>query len=278
MVKSLFSKLCQFTLSALLLLAVLTVAPQVAQADKPVTAYAFDPASDSINVAAIYETTAATQKDVVSSLMKSSKSFFKKTPGFGSFSVLQSADGDRVLSLTQWQDAASYDAYLTQPVEETKSSKKSKTAPIAPLRTVVFKIDDTLAATGMVPAIRGKDALVQFNEIIAKSPDDLDKLLASAETLLPNIKQVFPSPRSAVLLKAVEGADLALLTNWGSAAEYADLTSVPGLDALDAELLSLAESDQHLYQVVKTIAAKPEKDKSAKDKSEKDKSEKAEKN
>ena len=80
-----------------------------------------------------------------------------------------------------------------------------------------------------------------------------------------------------MLLKAVEGADLALLTNWGSAAEYADLTSVPGLDALDAELLSLAESDQHLYQVVKTIAAKPEKDKSAKDKSEKDKSEKAEK-
>ena len=118
MVKSLFSRLCQFTLSALLLLAVLTVAPQVAQADKPVTAYAFDPASDSINVAAIYETTAATQKDVVSSLMKSSKSFFKKTPGFGSFSVLQSADGDRVLSLTQWQDAASYNAYLAQPVEE----------------------------------------------------------------------------------------------------------------------------------------------------------------
>ena len=268
MIKSFFSTLNlsglrRLALSALLLLGFLTLAPQVAQADKATTAYAFDPASESINVATIYETTALTQKDVVSGLVKSSKSFFKKTPGFGSYSVLQSADGERVLSLTQWLDAASYDAYLAQPVEPTKPSKKEKVAPATPLRTVVFQIDDTLAAAGVVPAIRGKDALVQINEITAKSPEDADKLLAAAETLLPSIKGLFPSPRSAVLLKAADSSDLALLTNWGSAAEYADLTTLPVLDSLDETLLSLADSDQHLYQVVKTISAKPEKEKKA---------------
>ncbi|MBW4467737.1 MAG: antibiotic biosynthesis monooxygenase [Pegethrix bostrychoides GSE-TBD4-15B] len=252
-------KLHQLGLLALLLIVLLTVAPQVAQADKTAAAYLFDPGSTSVNVAEIYETTATTQKDIVTTLMKSSKSFFKKTPGFGSFSVLQSADGERVLSLTQWQDAASYEAYLAQPAEDSKSSKKKETAPVAPTRTILFEIDDTLAATGMVPAIRGKDALVQFNEITAKSLDDLPKLVDAAETLLPSIKQVFPSPRSAVLLKAVDGTDIALLTNWGSAAEYGDLTAVPALDSLDPDLLSLAESDLHLYQVVKTIVAKPAK-------------------
>lgn len=267
--KSLFSKLCQLALSALLLLGGLTFAPAAAQADKTPVAYAFDPASESINVVDIYETTAATQKEAALGLMKAGKSFFKKTPGFASFSILQSADGERLLSLTQWQDAASYDAYLATPAEPEKSSKKKdKAEPIAPLRTVVFKVEDTLAAAGAVPAIRGKDALVQFNEITAKDQDDLATLTAAADSLLPSIKQVFPSPRSAVLLKELDGADLALLTNWGSAAEYGDLTSVPMLDSLDADLLSLADSDQHLYQVVKTIAAKPEKSKSSK--SEKD--------
>lgn len=256
-------KLRQLGLFALLLSALLTAAPQVAQAEKTAAAYLFDPDSTSVNVAEIYETTATTQKDIVSTLIKSSKSFFKKAPGFGSFSVLQSADGERVLSLTQWQDTASYEAYLAQPAEDSKSSKSSKkketTEPVAPTRTILFEIDDTLAAAGMVPAIRGKDALVQFNEITAKSPEDLPELVAAAETLLPSIKQVFPSPRSAVLLKAVDGADMALLTNWGSAAEYGDLTTVPALDSLDPDLLSSAESDLHLYQVVKTIVAKPAK-------------------
>ncbi len=264
------SRLLAFAVSFVLFLQI-WITPTPAWADKPVQAIKFDPASGVVNIAQIYETTADSQKTVVSGLLKSSKSFFKKTPGFGSFTVLQSADGSRVLALSQWEDAASYEAFLTQPAEDAKSSKKEKSkeeSPVEPIRTLTLQVEDMLAAEGAVAAIRGKDALVQINEITAKSSDDLDQLIASTEGLLPGVKQFFPSPRSAVLLKQVDGADLLLLTNWGSAAEYEDPSSVPSFTPLAEETLALADNDQHLYTVVKTIAPKPEK--SGKGKAEKD--------
>jgi heme-degrading monooxygenase HmoA len=262
------TKLWVLAVSVVLLVQVWIMPP--AWADKPVQAVKFDPSSSVVNVAQIFETTAADQKTVISSLLKSSKSFFKKTPGFGSFTVLQSQDGSRVLTLSQWEDPASYEAFLTQPADDSKSSKDKgeKAGPVEPTRTLMLQVENTLAAEGAVAAIRGKDALVQINEITAKSSEDLDQLVASTESLLPSVKQIFPSPRSAALLKQVDGADLLLLTNWGSAAEYEDLSLVPAFAPLAEETMALAENDQHLYTVVKTISPKP--DKSGKGKAEKD--------
>lgn len=262
MVKATTSRLWSLTV-ALVLFVQIWLMPSPAWADKPVQAVKFDPASESINIAQVYETTADTQKTVISSLLKSSKSFFKKTPGFGSFTVLQSEDGSRVLTLSQWEDEASYAAFLAQPEDDSKSYKKEKSkekaSPVEPSRTLVFQVEDMLAAKGSVAAIRGKDALVQINEITAKSSDNLEQLIAATESLLPSVKQIFPSPRSAALLKQVDGTDLLLLTNWGSAAEYEDPTAVPSFMPLAEESLALADTDQHLYTVVKTIAPKPEK-------------------
>jgi heme-degrading monooxygenase HmoA len=229
----------------------------------------FDAAADGVNIATIYETTPDTQKDIVSSVLKSSKSFFKKAPGFNSFSVLQSEDGTRVVALTQWQDAASYEASLTQTTEDyaAKSSKKEKSkdkVAAEPTKTIVFKVEQTLAPPGMVAAIRGKNALVQFSEITANSADDIASLLASAEEQLPNATQMYPAPRSAVLLKSVDSADLAMLASWGYAEEFDDLTLVPTLAVLPDDA-TLAANEDHLYEVVKIIAAKPEKSKAEED-------------
>lgn len=262
MVKATTSRLWALAAALILLIPVWLIATP-AWADKPVQAVKFDPSSGAINIAQIYETTADNQKTVISGLLKSSKSLFKKTPGFGSFTVLQSQDGSRVLALGQWEDEASYAAFLAQPEEDFKSYKKESSKqqeqPVEPSRTLVFKVEDMLAAAGTVAAIRGKDALVQINEITAKSSDDLDQLIASTESALPSVKQIFPSPRSAVLLKQVDGLDLLLLTNWGSAAEYEDPNAVPSFTPLAEAVSTLAENDQHLYTVVKTIAPKPEK-------------------
>jgi heme-degrading monooxygenase HmoA len=253
-------------LSLIVLIGFLFCNPSMAQADKATKSVVFDSTSSVINIASIYETTAETQKDTVSSILKSSKSLYKKAPGFNSFSVFQSEDGTRVVALTQWQDADSYEAFLAQPVDDAKSSKSSKKekeekVAIEPLRTIAFEVDKTLAPAGMIPSIRGKDALVQFSELTAKNPEDLAVLIASAEDALSGTAQMYPAPRSAVLLKGVDSSDVALLANWGYAMEFDDLSQVPSVAVLSEDEATLADADEHLYEVVKIIAAKPEKEK-----------------
>ncbi|QYO63834.1 antibiotic biosynthesis monooxygenase [Leptolyngbya sp. 7M] len=269
-------KLHAFLFAVLVFLGVMFGSADAVQAGKAVKSIVFDPASPAVNVAAIYETTPETQKDVVSSIMQSNK-FFKDTPGFESFSVLQSEDGARVITLTQWKDADSYEAYAAQPLElcpsppsaivgppssksavrtSTKSSTKKTVA--TPARTVVFEVDKTQTPEGMLPALRGKYALVQFDEITAKSADDVTELLAAAEDSLADVTKLYPSPRTAVLFKGVDNADVAVLTNWGYAEEFTDVTKLPALEVLPEDVDALASHDDHFYEVVKIISAKPD--------------------
>lgn len=262
-------KINGFVLSVVLFLGVIVGYPNVAQADKAVTSVFFDPSSTTVDVANIYETTPTTQKDVISGVMKSSKSFFKATPGFSSFSILKSEDGARVLTLTQWQTPESYQASVAKPTEESsksskeesakssKKEKKEKADVIAPTRTVAFKIDKAQAPEGVIPALSGKATLVQFSEITAKAADDKPKLLDSAEKLLTSVTQTYPAPRSAVVLQGMDSAEVALLANWGySSAEFADLSKLPSLNPLSDDVAALADNDQHLYEVVNVIAPK----------------------
>lgn len=278
MPKSLTNPFYRWLPAVLLFLSMVIGFPDGAQADKPVKPIVFDPASSAVNVAAIYETTPETQKDVVTSIMQSSKPFFKKTPGFESFSVLQSEDGTRVIALTQWKDAASYQAYVAQPIAQysdyssyssySKSSTKEKVTAI-PTRTVIFEVDKTQTPEGMLPALRGKDALVQFDQITAKSAEDRTELLTAAENSLLGVTKLYPSPRTAVLFKGVDNADVAVLTNWGYTEEFTDLTKLPVFEVLPDDVAMPADHDEHLYEVVKIISAKPDS-KSSKEKFEKD--------
>lgn len=256
MFKNLGRKLILGALAWVLLFTTLVSYPSVARADKAVKAVSLAPEGDTISVVAVYETTPVLQKEVASSILKASKSLVKKAPGFGSLAVFQSADGTRVMTLTQWQDTTSYETFLAQPTEESKSSKKEKVA-VEPIHTVAYTVDQAQAPAGMAPSIRGKHALIQFSEATVETPEALEQLLTSAEEALPSAAQLYPAPYAAVLLKGVDTPALALLANWGSADEFEDITALPTVSLLPEDVAV----DQHLYETVKIVSAKPAKEK-----------------
>lgn len=130
---------------------------------------------------------------------------------------------------------------------------------------------------GMVSAIPGSMALVQISDVAADSPDDQTDLLAAGKATLADVPTLYPAPRTAMLLKGIDTAHIALLANWGSAAEFSDLAQIPTLemavpkhDVTDADAEDADEADagldevtfttdSHLYQTVKMIAPKPQK-------------------
>ena len=266
-----------FVLSLVLLLSVLIGYPNAAQADKVPSSFKFDASSSAVNVANIYDTTLETQKSVIKTL-KSSKSM-KKAPGFNSLSILKSEDGSRVVTLAQWQDLASYQAYTTPPVEESKSSKaedaakedstksskskkekdKKDTVAYAPTKTLVLQIGKTQAAVeGATPAIRGKEAVVELIQFKLKSPDAQSTVLSSVEGMFPSILEKQPAPQSVVLLKSVDNAEIALMANWNCSASFEDLGK-PAAFEQPVDIASLADNDQRLYDVVKIISPPPPK-------------------
>ncbi len=265
MLKLLRRKISALGLGLALMLSFLVGHPNLALADKAPKSITFDPASKMISIAAIYETTPDTQLDAISGVMKSSKSFYKKAPGFGSFLVLKSEDGTRVVTLSQWQDVASYQAFLAADESADKSSKNEQSyeddeesEPSVPNKTITFEISKTQSPPGILPSLRGKAALVQFNEITAKKAEDQATILAATEQGLTDTTKAYPAPKSLVLLRGVTSADVAVLTNLGyTADEFTDVSKAPTFKLLSDEAASLAKNEQHLYEIVSIIAPKP---------------------
>lgn len=270
-----FSKL---VVSFVLFLSVLIGYPNVTQADKidkAIKPIYFDPVSKVVDVATVYETTPETQKDTISSIVKSvfksKKPFINEVPGFNNYFILKSEDGTRVLALIQWQDSTSYQAFVAPPEESTESTSKKpeqekyskfskEYAAIAPTRTVVFEIAKTQAEEGVIPTIKGKKAMVEFDQLTAKDPANQPKLITFAEELMPSAMQMQPPPGSVVLLKGVDNADVALLANWDSSEEFEELPDkTPAFAPPSDDLTTLVDTDQHLYEVVKVISPKPPK-------------------
>lgn len=102
--------------------------------------------------------------------------------------------------------------------------------------------------------------MVEFDELTAEDPADQPKLITFAEELMPNATQMQPAPGSVVLLKGVDNADVALLANWDSSEEFEELPDkTPAFAPPSDELITLVDTDQHLYEVVKVISPKPPK-------------------
>jgi hypothetical protein len=111
----------------------------------------------------------------------------------------------------------------------------------------------------MVSAIPGTMALVQWSDWATDTPEHQADLLAVAQATLADLPQLYPSPRTAVLLRGIDTTHIALLANWGSVAEFSDVDQVPQLTlATEAEDVSFT-TDSHLYQTVKVITPKAEK-------------------
>lgn len=246
-------------LAILLSLSILIGFPERAVALKPLKAIAFDPGASAVNVATIYETAPTTQKTTMKSL-KSTNKALKKAPGFSGSAVLQSDDGTRVIVLSQWQDLESYQSAIATPAEETKE----KTSAIAPTRSVIFEIGKTQTAReGVIPAVKGKEAVVELSEFKLKMPNDQAKVIASAEKLIPAALLKQPTPQSVILMSSTDSAEVALMANWNCTADFAEGETPSEFDALDAEVASLVDVEQRLYSVVNILpieAKKPKKE------------------
>jgi hypothetical protein len=271
MVKGLrrFLRTCLLGLLPLLLLS------SPAWADKVAEPVVFDAGSGAIAVVSLYETDPATQADAVKSFYKLTKSFYKTIPGFYGLALFSSVDGSRVVELSQWVDTPSYEVFqasLTsgeddyskyyEKYSESKSSKGKSNDNVGlgePFLTASFAIDQAVSPLGMVSVISGGAALVQIAEFSADSSDQQADLIAAAQAAFADLPQLYPAPRTAVLLKGIDTTDIALLANWGSIAEFSDLDQVPQIALTSATPDLDFTVDSHLYQTVKVITPKVEK-------------------
>jgi len=235
------------------------------QAGKFMASLVFDPASDPVEVAAIYDTSYATQKTLVKSLKISNK-LMKKATGFKGFSLLQSQDGKQVIALSQWQDLPSYQAYVPPLVTESSNSKSSEglAAPPVPSQTLMFEVVNAQTAiAGATPALRGKEAVVRLTQLAPKSPEMRSQVLTSMEAMVPALLQNQPIPQSVILLKSLDSDDLVLMTNWNCSAMFEDVGK-PEAIALSSDLTELVDNKQNIYNVITIIPAEVKKAKESK--------------
>ncbi|PSB30226.1 hypothetical protein [Chlorogloea sp. CCALA 695] len=78
----------------------------------------------------------------------------------------------RVLTLTQWQNPDSYKTFLAQPTTELTKTDKEAMEAITPTCTLALTTDEIQAPEGIVPPLRSKKNLVQFDEIAIKASED----------------------------------------------------------------------------------------------------------
>lgn len=229
-------------------------------AAKPIKSIPFNLSSGAANVATIYDTSLATQKAVVKSI-KSSKALLKKAPGFEGLSVLKSEDGSKVIFLSQWQDLASFQTYNAQPTADKSSQSNGTTAVATPPRVVVFEIAKVQAREGATPALRGKEAVVQLSEFRLKNPAEQSQVIAQVEKMMPGILQKQPAPQSTILLRSTDNTEVALLANWNCSADFEDIGQPATFEPPNADLVALADNEQHRYDVVQLMAVKAKKPK-----------------
>jgi heme-degrading monooxygenase HmoA len=237
---------------------------QPAQAGKTMKSLVFDGSSSTVEVATIYETSYAAQKGVMKSLKVSSK-LMKKAPGFKGFFMLQNQNGKEVITVSQWQDLASYQAYTPTPLAASEATS-SVAAPPAPTRSLVFEVAGIQPSIpGTTPALRGKEAVVQVAQFTARQPEAQAQVLTQVKEMIPALLEKQPIPQSALLLKGLDNGEVALLTNWNCSALFEDVGK-PATIEPNNDLIALADSEQQFYNVVTIIPAEVKK---AKDKSDK---------
>lgn len=242
----------KFLLLFLLLLSSLLTFPHPAQAGG-MKAVAFDPPGGAIAVAAIYETSYPAQKPLVKSLKLSNK-LMKKAAGFKGAFTLRSQDGKQVIAFSQWQDLASYQAFAPTVTASATTTAPATPSP-APNRTQVFEVAALQPSIqGTIPALRGKEAVVQWMQVTPKTAKGQMQTLPLLESIIPDVLQTQPIPQSMVLLRGVEDGGLALLTNWNCSALFEDVGK-PVAIAPSKDLTAIADLDQRLYNVITLIPA-----------------------
>lgn len=271
-----FSRKPRIFILAWVLTLIILCYPNPAKADKkPVQPIRFNPLE--INVATLYATTAESQKGAMSTIAKTSKTLYKKNPGFDGFAVLSSKDGNQIIVLSQWKDLASYQTYTEQPVEDYKTKYadyKSKFSPsakedyktkyadyketlprIEPAKTIIFELEKT-QPSNLMTTIR-KESLIQISQYTLKEEARESEVLDFVEKLMPSAKEMIPAPRTVSLLKSSDHKEIALLAAWSCSADFDELETPPSFAELPENLIASTDYAQHLYEVLKIIPPPP---------------------
>lgn len=262
MIKTALAYLRALVVSCLLIFLLLIAFVSPVHAGKAMAALAFDSSSEVIEVVSIYKTAYATQKTLMKSLKVTNKPL-KKALGFKGFSLLQSQDGKQIITLAQWSDLESYQAYMPTASATSKSpSPDVAVTPPEPNQTLIFRIVSAQTSTlGATPALRGKEAVVRLTQLTPKNPEGRSQVLVNAEQMMASIVQNQPIPQSVILLDSLNNGDVTILTNWNCSALFEDVGK-PQAIALSSDLTELVDSKQTIYNVTAIIPSEVKKDKS----------------
>lgn len=234
-------------LTVVFALSVLNLTPNIAFAD---TAVSFDASNRAVNVATIYDTNNANQANILADILKQSDSNLPTASGFMNASVLKSQDGTKVVTLSQWQNLPSFQAYTAKLAKEDTTKYL---AEVSAPRTFVYEVKQT-EAKDTVPAIHVNDNAVQFSEFRMKRPQDQPELLGIIGEAMPGVMQMEPGLQWVTLMRSLDNTNIALLAHWNSNKQFDELSQTPGYDQENGYWTPYAVNDHHLYDVVKIIS------------------------
>ncbi len=227
-----------------------------------------DAAATPVEVFAVYETSFAAQKILLKSLKYSNK-LMKKAVGFQGSAVLQGQDGKHIMMLSQWDTAENYQAYqaagatdaqnseFAQKSESKKSESKKSSSANGGSRTPTAVVQWQLVAAqpsvvGATPAIRGREAVVQFVHFTPNDAAQQAEVLTQVQAMVPTLLTQQPIPQAIAVLTGTDTPDVALMRNWNCSALFEDVGK-PSAIAVDDSLAALASTEQGIYTVANII-------------------------
>jgi heme-degrading monooxygenase HmoA len=234
-------KLKTLILVAVLTLSFLSVLPGAVQA---AIAVALDTTNQVINAATIYTTSPNTQDQVLSDVLASEQTILPKASGFLNSSVLKGQDGTKVVTLNQWKDLSSFQAYEAKQTPDTTISAANP-------RTFVFEIKQTETRSN-TPAIAEHGAIM-FSEFKMKDPDKQSELEEIVSQMMPGVMQMIPGLQWAAMAPSTDKTTISLIAQWNSREDFESLGKNPGFDKETNYWQAYADNEHDLFDVVKII-------------------------
>lgn len=229
-----------FLVTVALTFGLFALVPKIALADPFV---ALDTTSKIVNVASVYETNPKTQAKVLLEVLESEQARLPKASGFLDASVLKGQDGTKVVTLSQWLDLPSFQAYQKELAEEISSSTKP--------RTFVFEVKK-VETKSTTPTINENESIM-YSEFKMKDLDKQSELADIVGQMMPGVMQMESGLQWAAMGPSTDKSTIALIAEWDSRQDFESLGKNPGFDKDTAYWQNYADNEHDIFDVVKTI-------------------------
>lgn len=223
-----------------LTIGLLVLMPKAARAS---TSIALDTANDLVKVATVYKTQPNTQTEVLSKVLEFEESTLPQTPGFTNSSILKGQEGTEVVTLTQWQDLPSFEAYS----QEYSNNEFYNDKP----QTFVFEVQKT-ETRGLKPAIAESGAIM-FSQFKMKDPKKQSELAGIIEQVMPTAFATVPGLQWAAMSPSTDRSTIAMIAQWNSRKDFESLGQNAGFDEETNYWQTYADNEHDIFDVVKII-------------------------